>query len=109
MTSKFLNNELTAYVGLTVQGLIKSGYAPEDAKHIVAGSMVSYIMEDLAPDEDGKLDYRVLKPVLVATRYIVDRELETKQADAYIPQVQADMAKLKTVSEYLKKRIEVIQ
>lgn len=105
----FLNNELTAYVGLVAQGLMKSGYSPSDSKHIVTASMVSYIMENLVPNEDGSFDYHVLKPLLVAMKFVFDKELELKQADAYIPQVQADMAKLKLISEYLGKRIGLIK
>lgn len=107
-SSKQLNGELNAYTGLAIQALTKEGYSSSQIKHLISGSMIEYIMTTIAVDNDNGYDYYALKPMLVALKFIFDRELQLKQEDAYIPQIQADMQMLKQLSDYLEKRIEVI-
>lgn len=101
------NNELTAYIGMEINALLKEGYSASKTKHLVSAQLVEMIMNTVAITEGGKLDLYALKPLFVAVKYIVDLELSKEKEDEFaaLPQLAKDIDELSRLSSYLEKKI----
>ena len=87
------NNELTAYIGMEINALLKEGYSSSKTKHLVTAQLVEMIMNTVAVTEGGVLDLYAVKPMLVAVKYIVDLEISKEKEDEF--QVEENRNKLK--------------
>lgn len=109
----FQNNELLAYVGMEISALLAQGYSSSQTKHLVSAQMTECIMKTIAIKEDGEYDLYALKPLLVAVKYIVDREIDKEETEDYnyggLPQIQKDIRKLRQISGYLDQKIKAIR
>lgn len=103
------SNELITYVGMEINALHKQGYSPSQVRHLVSSQLIECCLDTVARKSDGSFDLYALKPLFVAFKFLVDREYAEKSKDSYIPQIQADMARLKAISDYVEHRIEVIK
>ena len=104
------NNELTAYIGMEVNALLKEGYSPSKTKHLVTAQLVEMIMETVAVTTGGELDLFAVKPMLVSVKYIVDLELEKEKEDEFsaLPLLAKDIEELSRLSSYLDRKIRLI-
>ena len=73
------NNELTAYIGMEINALLKEGYSSSKTKHLVTAQLVEMIMNTVAVTDGGGLDLYAVKPMLVAVKYIVDLEISKEK------------------------------
>lgn len=101
--------ELLSYVGVEIDSLLKQGYSPSQTKHLVSSQLLELVMKTVAVKNDNEYDYYALKPMFVAFKYLIDMEYNQKKEFSYLPEVQADLANLKNISNYLEHRISVIQ
>ena len=107
----FQNNELLAYIGMEINALLAQGYSSSQTKHLVSAQLVECIMKTVAVKEKDEYDLYALKPLLVAVKYIVDREIAKEQEEEFaaLPQIQKDIRELKQISGYLDKKINLIE
>ena len=105
------NNELTAYIGMEVNALLKEGYSPSKTKHLVSAQLVEMIMNTVAVKEGGELDLYAIKPLLVAVKYVIDLELKKEKEDEFcaLPEIAEDIEALTRLSRYLEKKIRLIK
>ena len=107
----FQNNELLAYIGMEINALLAQGYSSSQTKHLISAQLIEYIMKTVAVKEKEEYDLYALKPLLIAVKYIVDREIAKEQEEEYsaLPQIQKDIRELSQISEYLDKKISLIK
>lgn len=105
------SNELLAYIGFEISALLRQGYSPSQTKHLVSSQLVECIMKTVAIKPDGEYDFYAIKPLFIALKYLIDNEIIKEKADSfsYLPQIQADIAELTRISQYLDKKINLIK
>ena len=109
MNKQKAQTELTSVIGLQAEYLAKQGYNPEKSKHIIVSNMLEEAL-DLAANEDyTEYNSYILLPLFKALLFLLSKEMEKKTADAYIPQVAADLQNLSELVGYLKNRVERIE
>ena len=107
----FQNNELLAYIAMEINALLAHGYSSSQTNHLVSAQLIECIMKTVAVKEKEEYDLYALKPLLIAVKYIVDREIAKEQEEEYsaLPQIQKDIRELSQISEYLDKKINLIK
>lgn len=109
MSKQKAQTELTSVIGIQIEYLTKQGYSPDEVKHIIVSNMLEEAL-DLAANEDyTEYNSYVLLPLFKALLFLLNEEMKKKTADAYIPQVAADLQNLSEIVSYLKSRVERIE
>ena len=96
---------------MEINALLAQGYSSSQTKHLVSAQLVECIMKTVAVKEKDEYDLYALKPLLVAVKYIVDREIAKEQEEEFaaLPQIQKDIRELSQISGYLDKKINLIK
>jgi hypothetical protein len=98
--------DLTMFLGASITALLKEGYTSSQVKNIVSANLVEEAMKISLTDDGTEYDYHGLKPIFVAINFILKREISKKENDIDVPQIAADVHKLKLITDYLSGRIE---
>jgi hypothetical protein len=99
--------DLTMFLGASITALLKEGYTASQVKNIISADLVEEAMR-VSLDDNNEYDYHGLKPIFIAMSFIFKREIEKKKNDIEVPQIAADIQKLKLITEYIDSRIEKI-
>lgn len=98
-------SSLTAFIGVNIAALLKEGYSATEAKHLVVGDLLEEAMK-VAQKNDSDYDNYALKPLFVALKYLLEREVTDKTKYAYVPEIATDISNLQNIINYLDNRIE---
>ncbi len=102
------STELTSFIGVFVDSLIKEGYEPSEVKRIISQDLINEAL--ILCDKDGETyDYYALQSLFLSVSYVLSKEVYRLNKEAgEFPQAQSEINKMKSVIEYLENKVKAV-
>lgn len=101
------NTELTTFIGVFVDSLLKEGYEASEVKRMISQDLINEAL--VLCDKDGtSYDYYALQSLFLSVAYVLSKEIiQLKKEAGELPQAQAEIEKLKYIVDYLENKVKV--
>ena len=100
---------LSAYIGMSIDSLIKQGHSPSKVRYLVNTLLIEEAMKLVEEDKSKPMDYYGIKPLFVAVKYVFDTEISKLQdipEDYRFSDINEEIKRLNFILDYLESRIK---
>lgn len=101
------NTELTTFIGVFADSLIKEGYSASEAKRMISQDLINEALI-LCDDGKGSYDYYALQSLFLSVSYVLSREVNLLKEDKDFPQVQKIIEKELFIIKYLEDKVKAV-
>lgn len=102
------NTQLTTFIGVFVDALLKEGYQASEVKRIVSQDLINEALVLCNKEEEKSYDYYALQSLFLSVSYVLKRELDKMRENAHIQQVSDEMDRINFVVNYLENRVRMV-
>lgn len=102
------NTELTTFIGVFADSLIKEGYSASEAKRMISQNLINEALI-LCDDGQGSYDYYALQSLFLSVSYVLSREVNKLKEDKDdFPQIKKVIEKELFIIKYLEDRVKAV-
>ncbi len=107
-TDKKTSTELTTFIGVFVDSLLKEGYSASEAKRMISQDLINESLV-LCDDGKGSYDYYALQSLFLSVSYVLSKEVNMLESETEkVPQIKNVIDKEKEIIAYLENRVKAV-